>query len=121
MASALLAICIAVNSRLAGSRAIEFGDCSLRVCLSLDIRPFALAYSKRIARKFTIKITDLHNGAKRIAVVSYILCLELAGCHAIGQRCLGLRYYLLAGCSIRCFFALDRAYALLLGCYVTFY
>jgi len=62
MASALLAIyidVIDVNTRLAGSRGIELGDCLLRVCLLLNIRPFALAYFKCIARKFTVKFTDL--------------------------------------------------------------
>jgi len=39
---------------------------------------------------------------------------------AVGQRCLGLRCYLLSGYSTGCFLALDRAYALFLWllCYL---
>jgi len=40
---------------------------------------------------------------------------------AVGQRRLGLRFYLLSGYSTGCFLALDWAYALLLGCYVASY
>jgi len=49
VANALLAIYMDVNS--VGSRGIGFGDSSLRVCLSLDIRLYAFTYFKRIARK----------------------------------------------------------------------